>query len=94
MADIIQERLWLYALQLTADLHSSTPGSGLFPAEIFSGIKNNNHPLNFHPFGCPIFTLDPTLLKGHKLPHWQPRLVFILAFHPTMRLQYLQFLVL
>jgi hypothetical protein len=71
---IITETLWPYALQLAIDLHNNTPGtSGQTPAELFTGIKHRNKLLDFHPFGCPIFVLDPTLQQGHKIPRWKPR---------------------
>jgi hypothetical protein len=64
-----------FSLQLAVDLHNNTPGpSGLTPTKIFTGIKSHtNRLLDFHPFGCPIFVLDPTLQQGHKLPRWKPR---------------------
>ncbi len=72
--DIIQEHLWPYALRLAVDLHNCTPTlSGLSPEEIFTGIKGRNRLLDFHPFGCPIFVLDPSLQQGHKIPRWKPR---------------------
>jgi len=71
--DIISKNLWPFVLQLAVDLHNNTPGpSGLTPTEIFTGIKSHTNRLDFHPFGCPIFVLDPTLQQGHKLPHWKP----------------------
>ncbi len=72
--EIIKEDLWPYALRLAVDLHNATPGvSGLTPEEIFSGSKGRNRLSDFHPFGCPIFVLDPTLQQGHKIPRWKPR---------------------
>ncbi len=35
-------------------------------------VKGRNRLLDFHPFGCPIFVLDPSLQQGHKIPHWKP----------------------
>jgi hypothetical protein len=46
---------------------------GLTPEEIFTGIKGCNHLADFHPFGCPVFVLDPMLQQGHKIPRWKPR---------------------
>jgi hypothetical protein len=71
--DIIQEQLWPFALCLAVDIHNSTPGpSRLTPEEIFSGIKGCNRLSDFHPFGCPVFVLDPSLQQGHKIPCWWP----------------------
>jgi hypothetical protein len=52
-----------------------TPGkSGLSPEEIFTKQKARQDRLvDFHPFGCPVFVLDPKLQQGHKLPKWQPQ---------------------
>jgi hypothetical protein len=67
--DIIQEQLWPYAVRLAVDIHNFTPGpSGLSRDEIFSGIKGRFCLSNFHPFGCPVFVLDPSLQQGHKIP--------------------------
>jgi hypothetical protein len=69
---IIQEQLWPFALCLAVDIHNSTPGpSSLTPEEI-SGIKGCNWLSDFHPFGCPVFVLDPSLHQGHKIPCWWP----------------------
>jgi hypothetical protein len=48
--EIIQESFWPFVIQLVVDIHNSTPNySGLFPLEIFSGIKasNTRHHLTF-----------------------------------------------
>jgi len=43
------------------------------PTEIFTGVKNiSKNLLDFHPFGCPILVLDPSLQQGHKIPCWKP----------------------
>lgn len=69
--DIIKEQLWPYTIHLSFNLHSCNPGpSGFSPEEIFTGIKGRLHLPNFHPFGCPVFVLDPTLQQGHKIPRW------------------------
>ncbi len=72
--DIITEQLWSYTLCLAVDLHNTTPGpSGLTPEEIFTGLKNCNRFSEFHPFGCPIFILNPSFQQGNKVPRWKPR---------------------
>jgi hypothetical protein len=72
--DIIQDQLWPFALRLAVDLQNCTPGpSGLTPDEVFTGIKGRNPLSDFHPFGCPVFVLDPSLQQGHKIPRWKPR---------------------
>lgn len=71
--DIIKEQLWPYTIHLSFNLHNCTPGpSGFSSEEIFTGIKGRLHLPNFHPFGCPVFVLDPTLQQGHKIPRWWP----------------------
>jgi hypothetical protein len=71
--DIISDTLWPYALRLAVDLHNSTPtNSGFTPKEIFTGLKGRNSLPDFHPFGCPIFILEPSLQQGHKIPRWKP----------------------
>jgi hypothetical protein len=66
--------LWPFALKMAVDIHNATPGkSGLSPEEIFTKQKARQDRLvDFHPFGCPVFVLDPKLQQGHKLPKWQP----------------------
>jgi hypothetical protein len=65
--DIITETLWPFALRLAVELHNKTPGpSDLTPEEIFTGIKQKNKFFDFHPFGCPIFVLDPSLQQSTK----------------------------
>jgi hypothetical protein len=72
--DIITEHLWPYAFRLAVDLYNNTPNStGLTPEEIFTGLKGHNRLNDLHPFGCPIFVLDPSLQQGHKIPRWKPR---------------------
>jgi len=72
--DIITEDLWPYAVQLAVDIHNITPTStGLSPQEIFSGVKSSFDFSLPHPFGCPIYVLEPTLRQNHKIPRWKPR---------------------
>jgi hypothetical protein len=73
--EAITLELWPFALKMAVDIHNATPGkSGLSPEEIFTKQKARQDRLvDFHPFGCPVFVLDPKLQQGHKLPKWQPR---------------------
>jgi len=72
--EIITETLWLFALKLAVDIHNKTPGpSDMTLEEIFTDIKQRNKFLDSHPFGCPIFVLDPSLQQGHNIPRWKPR---------------------
>jgi len=93
--DIISENLLPFALQLTVELHNNTPGlSGLSPLKNFSGVKSHmNRLLDFHPFGCPVFVLDPSLQPGHKIPQWKPHshVWVYLGLSLTMHLLFLLF---
>jgi hypothetical protein len=72
--DIITERLWPFALCLSVDIHNATPNAvGLTPEELFSNSKSHPRLHTFHPFGCPIYVLEPALRQGHKIPKWKPR---------------------
>ncbi len=75
MTSIEINDLWPFALKMAVDIHNATPGkSELSPEEIFTKQKARQDRLvDFHPFGCPVFVLDPKLQQGHKLPKWQPR---------------------
>jgi hypothetical protein len=68
--------LWPMAMSHAVHLWNHTPkmATGLAPIEIFSGSKSDcNHLLNAHPWGCPVYVLEPKLRDGHKLPKWEPR---------------------
>jgi hypothetical protein len=57
-------------------LHNHTPRrqDGLCPVEIWSKSKSNHsHLKNAHPFGCPVYVLDPRLQDGFKIPRWEPQ---------------------
>jgi hypothetical protein len=68
--------LWPMAMSHAVHLWNHTPkmATGLAPIEIFSGSKSDyNHLLNAHPWGCPVYILEPKLRDGHKIPKWEPR---------------------
>ena len=70
------DSLWPMAVSYAADLYNHMPSmeSGLSPAEIYSGAKSNHSLLkNAHPWGCPVYVLEPKLQDGAKIPKWQPR---------------------
>jgi hypothetical protein len=71
-----EQDLWPLAMSHAVHLWNHTPKMtyGLAPIEIFSGTKSDyNHLLNSHPWGCPVYILDPKLRDGHKIPKWEPR---------------------
>jgi hypothetical protein len=44
-----------------------------FPVEIWTRSKSNYSQLmNAHPWGCPVYVLDPRLQYGFKILHWEP----------------------
>jgi hypothetical protein len=68
--------LWPMAMCHAVHLWNHTPkiATGLAPVEIFSGSKSDHgHLLNAHPWGCPVYILEPKLRDGHKIPKWEPR---------------------
>jgi hypothetical protein len=68
--------LWPMAMCHAVHLWNHTPKmtTGLAPVEIFSGSKSDcTHLLNAHPWGCPVYILEPKLRDGHKIPKWEPR---------------------
>ena len=68
--------LWPLAMTHAVHMHNHTPRrtDGLCPVEIWSRSKSNHsHLKNAHPWGCPVYVLDPRLQDGFKLPKWEPR---------------------
>jgi hypothetical protein len=68
--------LWPLALSHAAHLHNETPHMilRLSPSEIWSRSKSSHSALaNAHPWGCPVYVLQPRLQDGGKLPKWEPR---------------------
>jgi hypothetical protein len=78
-----EKDLWHLALAHAIHLHNHTPSmqSGLAPVELWTRSKVSHSALQHaHPWGCPVYVLDPTLQDDKKLPKWQP---------PSRRGQYL-----
>ena len=74
--EMSDDTLWPLAVSYAADLYNHTPNivSGMSPAEIFYRAKSNHSFLkNSHPWGCPVYVLEPRLQDNHKIPKWQPR---------------------
>jgi hypothetical protein len=68
--------LWPLAMSYSVHLHNHTPRrqDGLCPVEIWTRSKSNYSQLtNAHPWGCPVYVLDPRLQDGFKIPRWEPR---------------------
>ncbi len=69
-------KLWPQAIDYALWVFNRLPSmeTGLTPNELWSQSRDTSHDLRrAHPFGCPVFVLDPTLQDGHKLPKWEPR---------------------
>jgi hypothetical protein len=68
--------LWPLALSHAVHLHNEIPsqGSRLTPHEIWARSKSSFSALvNAHPWGCPVYVLQPRLQDGRKVPKWEPR---------------------
>ena len=68
--------LWPMALSHAVHLYNQTPRqeSGLAPIELFTSTKSEHkYLLNSHPWGCPVYVLEPRLRDGLKVPKWDPR---------------------
>jgi hypothetical protein len=68
--------LWPLALSHAVHLHNETPSlsSRLAPNELWSRSKSSFSSLvNAHPWGCPVYVLQPRLQDGGKVPKWEPR---------------------
>ena len=74
--DHYDKSLWPLAMTHAVHLHNHTPRrqDGLCPVEIWSSSKSNySHLKSAHPWGCPVYVLDPRLQDGFKIPRWEPR---------------------
>jgi hypothetical protein len=70
------EDLWPLALSHAVHLHNEIPNqaSRLRPHEILARSKSSFSALvNAHPWGCPVYVLQPRLQDGGKVPKWEPR---------------------
>jgi hypothetical protein len=71
-----QRDLWPLALSHAVHLHNELPSqsSRLTPHEVWSRSKSSFSALvNAHPWGCPVYVLQPKLQDGGKVPKWEPR---------------------
>ena len=71
-----EKDLWPMALTHAVHLWNQTPkqNDGLSPVEIFTKTQSNYASLtNAHPWGCPVYVLQPKLKDGQKIPKWEPR---------------------
>ena len=66
-----EQDLWPLALSHAVHMysHMPDPATGYSPIELYSQTKSNHATLlNAHPWGCPVYVLDPKLPDGYKLP--------------------------
>ena len=71
-----EKDLWPMALTHAVHLWNQTPkqNNGLSPVEVFTKTQSNYESLtNAHPWGCPVYVLQPKLKDGQKIPKWEPR---------------------
>lgn len=69
-------KLWPQAVDYAVWVFNRLPSvdNGLSPNELWSQSRNTSHDLRrAHPFGCPVFVLDPKLQDGNKVPKWETR---------------------
>jgi hypothetical protein len=68
--------LWPLALSHAAYLYNRIPlqQTGDAPIEVWMRTRSDHHALQLlHPWGCPVYVLDPKLRDDGKLPKWDPR---------------------
>ena len=67
--------LWPFAMNHAVHLHNHTPRrlDKFAPVEIWSQSRSTHSQLvNAHPWGVPVWVLDPKLQDGFKIPKFDP----------------------
>lgn len=70
------KELWSMEMSHAVHLHNHIPrqDTKLSPSEIWGKTKSSHSALkNAHPWGCPVYVLDPKMQDGQKIPKWKPR---------------------
>ncbi len=60
-------------MSYTVYIYNQTPKQGqeMSPEKLFTGSLSDKTKLkNAHPWGCPVYLLDPRLQGGNKIPKW------------------------
>jgi hypothetical protein len=73
---VASKELWPMVVSHAGYMYNHTPKqeSGLSPIEILTKTKSeHNALLTAHPWGCPVYVLNPKLREGQKIPKWDPR---------------------
>ena len=68
--------LWPLALSHAVHLHKKIPSMDncLTPNKLWSRSKSSySAVVQAHPWGCPVYVLQPWLQDGGKVPKWEPR---------------------
>lgn len=71
-----ERELWPMALSHAVHLYNTTPkqATGVSPVTVFTRTTQDPQALrNAHPWGCPVYVLQPKLKDGKKIPKWEPR---------------------
>ena len=74
--NFVENDLWPMAIQHATILYNNTPkmSTEMTPLELWTGVKSSYSTIrNSHPWGCPVYVLDPKLQDGQKIPKWRPR---------------------
>ena len=74
--EVADKALWPLAMSHAVHLYNHTPhrDSGVSPMELWTRTMSDHSALaNSHPWGCPVYVLDPKLRGGQKIPKWSPR---------------------
>ena len=69
------KHLWPLAMNYAVHLHNHTPRQKDLrtPASLWTRTPDDLSALKHaHPWGCPVYVLDPRLQDGHKLSRWNP----------------------
>ena len=70
------KHLWPLVMNYAVHLHNHTPRQKDLrtPASLWTRTPDDLSALKHaHPWGCPVYVLDPRLQDGHKLPRWNSR---------------------
>jgi hypothetical protein len=74
--EVSDAQLWPLAVQYSVHIFNRMPTkhNGLSPIDLISRMTETVDSLqDLHPFGCPVYVLDPSLADGKKIPKWTPR---------------------
>ena len=79
--------LWPYALCTANDVYNTIPNkiNGTSPIEGFSGSEVAPQLKYHHTFGCPIYSLDPSLQDKKHVPRWKAQAKLGIYLGPSPR---------